>query len=177
MAFRAITQLELLDDVIPETTVAEVCHADAASIYMVAEDIPEIVACKAVDDEQAFPFALRYFFLVGEFPFFDFYAVFLGKVFQCFGIGHLLMLHDEVHGISTFSARKTLAQPFGGRYIKGRGFIVMERTQAHIVDAALAQGDEVRYHIGDLCGVEYAVYGGLVYHCCFYVCAKVHDIS
>ena len=74
------------------------------------------------------------------------------------------MLHDEVHGIPSFSTGKTLAEPFGGGHIEGRRFVIMERAQAYIVHAAFAQGDEVRYHIVYLCGVEYAVYGGLVYH-------------
>ena len=74
------------------------------------------------------------------------------------------MLHDEVYDIAAFSAGEALAQSFGRRYVERRCFVVMERAQTYIVHPAFSQGDEVRYHINDLCGIKYAVYGGLVYH-------------
>ena len=40
----------------------------------------------------------------------------------------------------------------------------MEGAEAHVVDAALAQGYEVRHDIVNLRRVQYPVYGGLVYH-------------
>ena len=41
----------------------------------------------------------------------------------------------------------------------------MERTQTHIVDASLAQRDELRYYIDNVGGIEYLLYCELVYHC------------
>ena len=40
----------------------------------------------------------------------------------------------------------------------------MERTQAHIVDATLAQRDEIRYYIHYLGSIEYPIYSSLVNH-------------
>jgi hypothetical protein len=48
-----------------------------------------------------------------------------------------------MHCISSFSAGKTLAEPFGGGYIEGRGFVIVERAQTYIVHTAFAQGDKV----------------------------------
>lgn len=118
MAFGAISQLELLDNVVAEAAVAEIRHTDAASVHMVAQDILEIVAGKLVDDEKAFAFALSEFFLVGQFPLLDFDAVFLGEVFQRLGIRHLLVFHDKVYGITPFAAGETFAQSFGGRHVE-----------------------------------------------------------
>ena len=40
----------------------------------------------------------------------------------------------------------------------------MERTQPHIVHAAFAQGNKFRYHINNVGGIQYLLYGKLVYH-------------
>ena len=69
-----------------------------------------------------------------------------------------------MHYISSFSAGKALAEPFGGRYIEGRGFVIVEGTQSYIIHTAFAQGNEVRYDIVYLCGIKNSVYSGLVYH-------------
>ena len=43
----------------------------------------------------------------------------------------------------------------------------MERAESHIVHSAPAQGDEFRYHIHNVGGIKYLLYGQLVYHCPF----------
>ena len=40
----------------------------------------------------------------------------------------------------------------------------MERTQADVVYPPLAECNKLGYHVYYLCGIQYAVYGGLVYH-------------
>ena len=58
-----------------------------------------------------------------------------------------------------------MQSPFGGGYIGKEGvFAVVEGTQSYIIHAAFAQGNEVRYDIVYLCGIENSVYSGLVYH-------------
>ena len=164
VAVGAVAQLELLDDVVPEPSVAEVCHADAAPVHVVAQDVLEVVAGKLVDDEKTFPFALHQFFFVGQFPFLNLDAVFLCKVLQRLGIGHLLVLHDEVHRIAPFAAGKAFAQSLGGRYVERGGLVVVKRAKPHVVHSALAQGDEVGYDVYDWRRIQNPVYGGLVYH-------------
>ena len=143
MAFGTVSQLEFFDDVIPESAVTEISHTDAASFYMVMQDILEIVAGKLVDDEKAFALALNELFLVGQLPFLDLDTVFLGKVFQCLRVGHLFVLHDEVNYIAALAAGKAFAQSLGWRYVERRGLIVVERAQTYIVHSAFPQRDEV----------------------------------
>lgn len=85
MAFGTIAQLEFLDDVVAKTAVAEVGHTDAMAVYVVAQDILEIIAGKLIDNEEAFAFALNQFFFVGQFPFLDFDTVFLARYFKASG--------------------------------------------------------------------------------------------
>ena len=80
---------------------------------------------------------------VGLCPFLDLDAVFLGKVFQCLRIGHLFVLHNEVHYIAALAAGKAFAQSLGWRYVERRGLIVVERAQTYIVHSAFPQRDEV----------------------------------
>ena len=94
--FGAEPQLEFVDNIIAEASLAEVSQSDAASVYVVFQDVLEIVAGEVVDNEHTF---------------------------------------------------------------------VMERAKTHVVHTAFAQRDEIRNHFYDLCGIEYTVYGCLVYHC------------
>ena len=57
-----------------------------------------------------------------------------------------------------------MQSPLAGGYIERRGFVIVEGTQSYIIHAAFAQGNEVRYDIVYLCGIENSVYSGLVYH-------------
>ena len=78
-------------------------------------------------------FALNELFFIGQLPFLDLDAVFLGKVFQCLRVGHLFVLHDEVHYIAALATGKAFAQSLGWRYVERRGLIVVERAQTYIV--------------------------------------------
>lgn len=41
----------------------------------------------------------------------------------------------------------------------------MEWTKSDKIHTAFPQSDKLGYHIYNLCGIQYPVYGGLVYHC------------
>lgn len=43
----------------------------------------------------------------------------------------------------------------------------MEWTKSDKIHTAFPQSDKLGYHIYNLCGIQYPVYGGLVYHCGF----------
>ena len=74
------------------------------------------------------------------------------------------MLHDEVDGVAALAAGEALAEALGGRDVERGRLVVVEGAEAHVVDAALAQGHEVRHDVVNLRRVQYPVYGGLVYH-------------
>ena len=161
----AVTQLELLDNIVPNSALAEIGQTDGFSIYMVVKYILEIISGIFIDDEEAFADTLRFFLFVGQFAFLDFDVVFLGQPTQGFWIIHLLMFHDEVNGIASFAAGKAFTESFGGRNIERGCLVIVEWTQAHIVDSSFFEGHKFRYHINNLCSIQYPVYGGLVYHC------------
>ena len=131
---------------------------------MVFKYILEVITCKVIHDEQTFTFALHQLLFAGQFALLDFDTVFLCQIFQSFGVTHLLMLHNEVHRIATLTAGKAFAQPFGRRYIERWCLVIMEWTQAYIIHTSLAQRNEVRYNVYNLCGIQNSVYGRLVYH-------------
>ena len=83
---------------------------------------------------------------------------------QGFGIGHLLMFHDEAHGCAALAAREALADVARGRHIERGRSVVVERTQPLVVHSALAKRDELRYHVDNVGGIQYSVYGLAVYH-------------
>ena len=143
MTISTISQLELLDNVIPKTTVTEISHTDATAIYMVLQYILKVVACEVINNKQTFAFALHKLFFIAQLPFLNLDIVFLGKVSQSFRIRHLLVFHDEVHRVSTFATRKAFAKPFGGRNVKRRCLVTMKRTQTDVIDTTLAQGDKI----------------------------------
>ena len=74
------------------------------------------------------------------------------------------MLHDEMYGVAPFATGEAFAEAFGGRDVERRGLVIVEGAEAHVIDAALTQGDEVRHDVINLRRVQYPVYGGLVYH-------------
>ena len=74
------------------------------------------------------------------------------------------MLHDEVHGVAALAAGEAFAQAFGGGYHERGRAVVVERAQALVVDASLAQRDEVRDDIDNLRRFQYPVHRSSVDH-------------
>ena len=90
--------------------------------------------------------------------------VFVSQPSQSLRIGHLLQLHQEVDGVSTLATGKAVADATRRRNGEGWMGIVMERTQADIVDAALFERDEFGHHLFYLGGVHDTCYRRFVYH-------------
>ena len=139
----AVAQLELLHDVVAYAALAEVGHADGFAVDVVVEHVLEVVACKLVDHEKAFAYALSLFLLGGQFALLNLDVVFLGEPLQCFGVGHLLVLHDEVHGVAALSAGEAFAESLGRRYVERWCLVVVEGAQPDVVDPALFQCHEI----------------------------------
>ncbi|CCZ39624.1 uncharacterized protein BN707_03299 [Bacteroides fragilis CAG:558] len=108
--FSAEPQLEFVDNIITEASLAEVSQSDAASVYVVFQDVLEIVAGEVVDNEHTFSVALHLFLFIGQLPFLDFYIIFLGQIAECFGVGHLFVLHDKVHRVTALTATEAFAK-------------------------------------------------------------------
>ena len=158
------SQLELPDDVVAETTTAEILHTDGTSVHIILKNVLEILRSPIVDDEHGFPFTLTLLLLAGHLPLLYLDVILLGKPAKGIGIGHLLQLHQEVDGISALAASKAMADTSGWRHGERRMGIVMERTESDIVDASLLERDKLRHHLFYLGGVHNTGYGRFVYH-------------
>ncbi len=96
--------MEFLNDVVAESTTSEVLHTDGSAVNVVEKNVMEIFHSPFVNDEHALAVILFPFLLLAEFPFVYFYMIFVGEPAQGFRISHLLMLHDETHGVGRFAA-------------------------------------------------------------------------
>ena len=160
----AIAQLEFTDDVVAETALAEIGQADALPIDMVVKEILEVVVGKVVHHKHTLALVLSLFLLIAQLAFFHLDVILVGQPLQRLVVVELLVLHDEVHHVSSLSAGETFAQTLGRRHHKRRCLLVMERAQPFIVHPRPLQRDELRHHIHNLCRVQYPVYGSLVNH-------------
>ena len=158
------SQPELADDVITESTAAEVLHTDGPSVHIVLQDVLEVLRCPFVDDEHRLPFALLLLLLTCQFPLLDLDVIFVGQPAQRIGIGHLFQLHQEVDGVASLSTGEAMADAACGRDREGRMRIIMERAQTDIVHAAFFERHELRHHVNDVGGVHDSGYGRFVYH-------------
>ena len=163
-SFGTETQLELLYDIVAETTFTEIGKSNGTSVHGVVHLVLEPFERPFVQDEHALALRLCGTLLGGKFLFLHLYAVFLGQIAKRIGIGQLLVLHDEADGIASLTTGKALAIILGrGNHERWRA-VVMEWAEAFIVGTRLFQRDEIRHHIYYLCCLLYLVCGNPVYH-------------
>ena len=159
----AIAKLELADNVVAKTALAEIGFTHGHAIYMVVKQVDEIVARPFVEHKQALALGGLRFLLVGELALLDFNTILLGQPFESLGIAHLLVLHDEMDHVAALAAGEALAQLLGRRNHETGSLLVVERAQTLIVDTGLAQGHKFLDDINNVGCVEDAGYGGLIY--------------
>ena len=114
MAVCAVTELELLDDIIAESSSPQIGHTDTLPVNVVVKNVLKILGRILVYHEQTFAQAVCLFFFISQFAFFDFNVILSSQPFQCFIIGKLLVFHDKMNHVSSFSATETLAKTFTG---------------------------------------------------------------
>lgn len=71
------------------------------------------------------------------------------------------MLHQKADGIAAAATAKAFVYFLGWRYRKGRRFFIMERTEPHIIGAALFQFHEAANNINDIDTALNLLYGVL----------------
>jgi hypothetical protein len=81
-----------------------------------------------------------------------------------FHVVHLLHLHDEMNGVTAFSAAEALAYTTGGRYGERWGLVVVERAQSFVARTSTTKCHIVGNNVNYVGSVNDAVYGGLWYH-------------
>ena len=130
-----VSHLESFQNIITESSAAEVSQSYGFSIRSVVQLVLEPVACPFVNDEHTVAVVARFHFLLRQLLLLNLYAVFLCQIAQGIGVGELFVLHDEVNGASSLSAGKAFAQVLGRRDHKGWRVVIMEGAQPFQVDA------------------------------------------
>ena len=114
--------------------------------------------------EQAVALGLTFFLLLGQLFFLNLDVIFVGQPAQGFGVGVVLVVHEEPHGVARFAAAETFEDAFGRRNIERRGLLVVERAAANVVGTPFFQRHKFPYHLLYMGGIHDAVYGIFAYH-------------
>ncbi len=161
---QGISQLEFLYDVVTYSTAAEILQTYSLSVGIVFQDVLEILLRPLVHHKHTLAVCSLLLFLSRQLALLYLDVVFVGKPSESVGIGDLLVLHEEVDGIATLATGKAMTDALRRRHHERRSLVVVERTQALIVDARLAQRHKFRDDIHDVCRLHYLVYGLSVNH-------------
>ena len=124
----------------------------------------KVVARPLVDHEHRLALTLLTLLIVAELAFLYLDVVFLRQPAQRLRIGYLLVLHQEVHGIATLATREALTYLTGWRHHERRCLVVVEWTQALVVNTRLAEVNKLAYDIHDVHGIHNLIDGRSVYH-------------
>ena len=162
-AIETETQTELGNDVITETTTAEISQTDGTSILVIHHDLAEILGSPLIDGKHTFPFVHPLTLFVSHLLLFNGNAIFLCQMFQCLDIRHLFHLHDEMDRVATLATTEALTHASGRGNRKRWGFIVVERTQSLVACASSAKRDVIGDDVNDVGGINDSVDGGLWY--------------
>ena len=158
------TKPKLADDVVAKAARPQISHTKSHAIYVFAQCAFKEFARPLVQHQHGRPFALCTAFVGVHLALLDGNAVLGGQPAQGFGIGHVLVLHNEVDHVAAFAAGEALAKLFGRRYHKTRRTLVVEWAQTLIVHSRLAQCDKLLDHLDNVRGVQDALYGLAVNH-------------
>ncbi len=164
---RAETEAEFLNRGVGHAArLAEIGHADAHPLALVVQIVGEVVGRPTIERKHGFAVVVAPLLLGGELLLLDLDAVALGHHLERFGIGDVLVLHQERHGVAALAAAETLVDALGGRNDERRGLLVVERTARLVVHAFALERDEVADNIHDIGGGIDAVYCLPVDHTC-----------
>jgi len=123
-----IAQLELTDDVITKAATAKILHSDGHAVGMLVQYALKILARPLIDDKHRLALALLFLLLIGKLTLLDLDVILVGQPPQRLGIGHLLVLHDEIDGVSALATTKTMTGATGRRDDERGRFLVVERA-------------------------------------------------
>ena len=160
---QVVAQTELGDDVVTETTAAEVSQTIGSALAISLELALEVFGDPLVDDEHRLTLALLLAFLVGHLAFLYLDVILGCKPAQSFGIGHLFMLHDKGHGVAALAAAKAVASATGRRNEEGGSALIVEGTETLVVSPTLVEGNKFGNYINDIARIFNLLYGLSVY--------------
>ena len=92
------------------------------------------------------------------FLFLHLYIILPGQVAQGFRVGHVLVFHHKTHRTAGFAAAEAFVDAFGGGYVEGRRFLIVEGAAGHITGAAALERHKISHHLFYAGGVQDKVY-------------------
>ena len=116
------------------------------------------------DHHHAFPVVVAVLLFGRELAFMHLDPIFLGDIFQRFGIGHVFVLHDKGNRVAPLATTETFEEPFGWRDNEGWCLFIVKRTAGHIVGATFFQRDEIADYINNVGCCKNSIYGISVNH-------------
>ena len=158
-----VTQTELGDDVVAETTAAEVSQTIGSALAISLELALEVFGGPLVDDEHRLTLALQFAFLVGHLAFLYLDVILGCKPAQSFGIGHLLIFHDKSHGVAALAAAEAVAGSSSRENEEGGSAFIVEGTETLVVGPTLVEGNKFGNYINDIARIFNLLYGLSVY--------------
>ena len=160
---QVVAQTELGDDIVAETTAAEVSQTIGSALAISLELALEVFGDPLVDDEHRLTLTLLLAFLVGHLAFLYLDVILGCKPAQSFGIGHLFMLHDKGHGVAALAAAEAVASATGRRNEEGGSALIVEGTETLVVGPTLVEGNKFGNYINDIARIFNLLYGLSVY--------------
>ena len=155
---------ERFHHVVAEAAPAEIGEAHGASVGRVVHLVLKPVERPFVEGEERVALRLLRPFFGREFLLHDGDAVAFGQPSERFGIGNLLVLHEEAHGAAAFAAGPAAAGVACGRHGERGGAVVVKRAEPLPARTGLLEVDEFRDDIVDLCRLVDFRYGRAVDH-------------
>ena len=124
----------------------------------------KVLLGKLIDDSHTFAILVLLHFLGGKFLFLHDDAVFVGNIFEGFGIGHILVAHHKRDRRTRHAAAKAFEDVFGRRHGERRRFLVVEWAAADVIRAAPFERHKVLHHVEYLRRIDDSLYCLFVNH-------------
>ena len=162
-----VAEAEEADDVVAEAAAAEIAEAHRLPLVGLPQAALEKSGGIVGDGHHALAVAAQ-LLLLGRHGLVDHLDVELGaQIFDRLHKGQVLLLHHEVERVAGLAASEAFEDALGRRHGERARLLVVERTAAHIVGAALAERHEVGHHVDDAAvgRVEHIIDHRSIYHC------------
>ena len=149
-----VAEVELFDNRVEIAALTEIFKADGLTFLGVPQRINEILVGKLVDVEHLLADALLHDFLSSLLLLLDFDVVLLRQVTQRFGIGEMLVFHEELGRVARLATAETFEDVSRWVDAKRWRLLIVERTIAPHIRPTLLQRDELAYNLLNVSGLQ-----------------------
>ena len=159
-----IAQLKFLQCVFTKSARFEIRKPNSSSHFRIVHLILEVFIGVIRNNRKLFALAFFSLLFFGLTLFFNLNIVPVGQPAQGFRIGKLLVLHQEINGVSAFSRTEIFVNSFRWNNEKTRCFFIHKRRKAAIRRPTFFQMNKLANHIFNKNGLKNSIYGGTGNH-------------